>query len=381
MKKILYIINVILIFTVLPAHAQIITTKNETIRLFNDSLLLKVGQYRGDINWQYSDDFNTWSDILGANNEELLLKSVNTEGWYRAKITEGTCLPVYSDTVEVQFTTPLVETLAAGQVGSDSATVSGEITDDGGAGITKKGFYWSRENPDPDSNSNITSVDMVSFEFSATLKGLKSGTTYYFKAFATNSKGTVTGETRSFKTDEDETTGTFTDNRDGKTYKWIKIGAQTWMAENLAFKTATGSWAYNDNENNVPVYGRLYNWDTAVKVCPEGWHLPSDEEYKQLEMHLGMSRAEADMVNTWRGSPVGTMLKIGGQAGFDAPLAGRRTSSSFASLGSQAYLWSSTESTSDLAWRRCLYITYSTVGRWDTFPKYYGFSVRCVKND
>lgn len=81
MKKILYIINVILVFTVFPAHAQIITTKNETIRLFNDSLLLKVGQYRGEITWQYSEDFDTWSDISGGTNEELLLKSVNTEGW------------------------------------------------------------------------------------------------------------------------------------------------------------------------------------------------------------------------------------------------------------------------------------------------------------
>jgi uncharacterized protein (TIGR02145 family) len=381
MKKILYIINFILILTVLPAHAQIVTIKSETIRLFNDSLLLKVGQYRGDIKWQYSVDFNTWIDISEANNEKLLLKSVDREGWYRAKITEGSCLPLCSDTVEIQFTTPLVETVAACRVGSDSATVSGKITDDGGTEITKKGFYWSRENPDPDSNSNITSVDTDSFEFSATLKGLKSDTTYHFKAFATNSKGTVTGEAGTFKTDEEETTGTFTDNRDGRTYKWVKIGAQTWMAENLAFKTTTGSWAYNNDENNVPAYGRLYNWDTAVKVCPEGWHLPSDEEYKQLEMHLGMTRAEADMANTWRGSPVGTMLKIGGQAGFDAPLAGRWTNTSFASLGSQAYLWSSTESTSNLAWRRCLFTTYSTVGRYDTFPKYYGFSVRCVKND
>ena len=82
-------------------------------------------------------------------------------------------------------------------------------------------------------------------------------------------------------------TGTFTDSRDGKTYKTVKIGNQIWMAENLAYKAEVGCYAYDDNEKKVDVYGYLYNWKTAIQVCPDGWHLPNNEEWKELLDYLG----------------------------------------------------------------------------------------------
>jgi len=183
-------------------------------------------------------------------------------------------------------------------------------------------------------------------------------------------------------------------DRDGNLYPIIKIGDQTWMKENLRVTHSPegdpiDSYCYNDNEGNASIYGRLYTWDVAMNgsvvesaqgICPDGFHIPSDNEWIELEMYLGMAEEVARMENIWRGTDEGAKLRVGGSSGYDVLYSGRRSSSGTYSLLDQyEYVWTSTEY-GDYAWRRCLRVDANNIGRWNTFPKSYGFSVRCLKD-
>jgi uncharacterized protein (TIGR02145 family) len=195
--------------------------------------------------------------------------------------------------------------------------------------------------------------------------------------------------------DQPDPVNTVTDI-EGNIYPTVKIGKQTWMAKNIRVtKDPDGSgitsYCYNDNPDYQDTHGRLYTWDVAMNgsvvemaqgICPDGWHIPSDGEWKILEMYLGMTQEEADMVNVWRGEGVGTALKREGTSGYEALLSGKRSSSgTYSLLGAYEYVWTSTEDEDPgYAWRRCLSKPDTRVGRWNTFPKNYAFSVRCLKD-
>ncbi len=184
--------------------------------------------------------------------------------------------------------------------------------------------------------------------------------------------------------------GQFTDSRDGQTYQTVRIGQQIWFAENLNFKSANGSCTYGYNPSNGALYGRLYNWESAKQSCPSGWHVPSDHEWKELEVFLGMDLLEANKIFT-RGWGVGTKLKsktgwgystyTTNESGFSALPGGKGYQDSvFHGRGSNAYFWTSTEGGFyTRGFFRALDNTQSAVWREEEIKSDF-LSVRCVKD-
>ena len=206
--------------------------------------------------------------------------------------------------------------------------------------------------------------------------------------------------------------GTFIDSRDGNEYDWIKLGDQIWMAENLAYLPSVsppspGSYSvgyyyvmnyFGSNveeakaTNNYNTYGVLYNWAAATNACPDGWHLPSDEEWKDLEIFVGMSPVSADNEG-YRGTNQGSQLAGNaslwidnileenvafGSSGFEAlPGSHRRATGSFAEIGYSALWHCSSEYSSTLSWYRNINNSNTAVHR-SYNRKDNAYSVRCV---
>lgn len=211
-------------------------------------------------------------------------------------------------------------------------------------------------------------------------------------------------------------TGTFTDSRDNKTYQWVKIGEQIWMAENLAYTgsgiqhiTENSEWEnnsdydgwcyYENNESYGNTYGVLYQWEAAKTAYPSGWHLPTNEEWTQLENYLIENGYSYDGVvgnlgiakslatdNGWSISDnqgaVGNddFPEFRNKTGFSAlSSGGRYREGVFTDLNSLGFMWSATEGDSTGVSCRALCYTQSKVGHGDNC-KFFGFSVRCVKD-
>ena len=163
--------------------------------------------------------------------------------------------------------------------------------------------------------------------------------------------------------------GTFTDTRDGKVYKTIKISTQTWMAENLAYKANSGCWAYNNNASNVTKYGYLYDWKTAKTVCPTGWHVPTDAEWTTLTTYLDGDGGKLKEIGTthW----ISPNEEATNETGFTAlPGGARDYDGTFFYIGNNGGWWSATENYTSNAWSRYMYYSYSNV------ISYYTSSVR-----
>lgn len=171
--------------------------------------------------------------------------------------------------------------------------------------------------------------------------------------------------------------GEFLDNRNGQTYKTVKIGKQVWMAENLNFKTDS-SFCYNNEETNCAKYGRLYTWNDAKKACPSGWHLPTRDELDTLIAAVGGQSTAGNVLKStsgWNSSGNGIDA-----FGFSALPAGLRYGNGgFDDEGGKANFWHSTDYGPDLAYYVRLDCDSDRAGRAGTNKKY-GFSVRCLQD-
>ncbi len=210
---------------------------------------------------------------------------------------------------------------------------------------------------------------------------------------------------------------TLTDPRDSRIYPIVKIGNQWWMAQNLDIGEmipSTEEMTENDNiekyciENNsayCDTFGGLYQWDELMKytitesaqgICPDGWHIPSDEDWKILESALGMPQSSIDSAEEYRGTVEGGMLKQTGnifwiepnvgatnEVGFNLlPAGGRGPDGTISYDGSWTDFWTSTQYSQNdsFAHWRMIVNSSSKIYRSLTGYKPHGTSVRCVKN-
>ena len=175
-------------------------------------------------------------------------------------------------------------------------------------------------------------------------------------------------------------TGSMTDPRDGKVYKTIKIDAQIWMAENLAFKTESGCSVYDDVEDYLKTHGYLYTWEAATKACPDGWRLPSMQDWWFLSNFLGGDEVSGGKLKqtgttSWESPNTGAT----NSSGFTALSSGRSGDTAREHIGKTTFFWTNVDDDDATSWCGAL---YSSRGDLSLYPveKKNGFSVRCLKN-
>ena len=339
------------------------------------------------------------------------------------------------DDVVNEVNIPVVSTNEITEVTQTTANSGGSITSDGGATVTERGVCWST-NQSPTVVDNKTTDGNGAGSFTSAITGLTTNTTYYVRAYATNNKGTGYGSAMSFTTLEvnnnsgDEngnivfnpniTYGSMTDIN-GNSYKTITIGTQTWMAENLKvikyndgttipnvtdnkawWALTTGAYCNGLNDpSKVATYGRLYNWYAVNtgKLCPTGWHVPSDDEWATLENYLIANGYNYDGSTTdnkiakamasssgwksyWYTGTIGykDYPEKQNSSGFTALPGGfRGFDGYFYYMGKDGYWWTSTELFSHGVYYWSLSYCYSYLQS-NNYFKETGYSVRCVRD-
>lgn len=321
--------------------------------------------------------------------------SVNTS--YGEDVTFTTSAVAYAT---VTTTTPTA-------ISTTTATAGGNVTSDGGGTVSARGVCWGTS-ANPTIDDSFTTNGDGTGSFTSSITGLTAGgERYYVRAYATNEAGTAYGSVVAIMTSLADA--------DGNEYHTIMIGTQVWMLENLkttkfnngsditnetdgttwkGLTTPAYCW-YNNSDVNKDLFGGLYNWfavNSASNLCPTGWRVPTDNDFKSLEEYLGMSAPTADIYG-FRGTDEGSQIKSTNgwsssgngtnTSGFTALPGGFRyyDDGSFQSLSQDAYFWTNTPdvNTPDTrAYNRHLIYNSNQIER-VVVEKQAGKSVRCVK--
>lgn len=168
------------------------------------------------------------------------------------------------------------------------------------------------------------------------------------------------------------------DQRDGNTYRTINVAGKLWMAENLRYVAGSDVTYFDNDPNNLPSYGILYGWQTASAACPDGWHLPTGNEFRQL-----LDNTEnADPGSKAKSGPVFPGFQLAGMKDYEGV---------FSEMDESGYYWTSTEY-DDKEAEFFSYVIMNgrsivDISRKEDMPDIHGaekankYSVRCVKND
>jgi uncharacterized protein (TIGR02145 family) len=338
---------------------------------------------------------------------------------------------------------PTVNTENVIEVIGKTATCGGTIVSDGGSTIITCGVCWNTK-PEPTIKGNKTIIDQGIGSFVDSITNLSSATTYYVRAYATNANGTAYGSVLQITIPPDSVTpnnilnptlkyDSITDI-DGNKYHTIKIGTQTWMAENLHVtkysngdailnETNNTKWnaltsgaqcAYNNNTegNSIAKFGRLYNFYAVTdsrNIAPVGWHVASDAEWTVLTNYiaanLGTSTSVAqamaasidwtitlndtiksfisgvtDVVGYMYTDPQYYTFYLNNSSGFcGLPSGGRYNYGVCKNVGDYTAWWTTTQSDNGNVWFRSLSYYGSSIGK-NFYNKQFGLSVRCVKD-
>ncbi len=335
-----------------------------------------------------------------------------------------------SNVVDVVVVLPVLNTVAITNVSQTDANCSTNIISKGNDPILVKGICWSTTSlPTIDNDTTIDGSGTANYQ--SMIKNLSSATTYYARAYATTANETAYGKVVQITTSPDAgapnnilnpdlTYGTVTD-ADGNVYSTIKIGNQTWMAENLITtkyrngdlipgmndnskwnKLSTGAQCvYNTvyESNSTKKFGRFYNYyavTDARNIAPQGWHVPTDAEWQVLINYLISNKGTANSVTQamaaktdWQESIVPnsigfldleTFTSLNNTSGFSAlPSGFRGDYGEFSYVENFTAWWSADMNDKATAWFRSMSYYSTSTGR-NFYDKHFGLSVRCVKN-